>query len=293
MSDDPVMTWQGKVGVGATSPVTKQIEVLSCGLVARESIVRNAGATGTRTEYAAGSTDGVTQVGGPITFEARADVLAAILKHALGGTPSGTSYPLAEDLLPSVWNVHEGNKIVEYSGVYINRLTLRSSAGQPLMVTVDLIGKTYDDAASFPSISGTLSTQEPFMHHGLAVLINSVAHKTDMAQIVIDNRLQPIMRNSKTATHIKSGGRMISVAAQFGTSTDEQVLWSLATAGVAGSFTWTQGALSLALAFPKLQVPKETNPLQNRAAEVNRTFQFTARGTAPGDEVAVTLDSTP
>lgn len=295
MTNDPVMTWQSKVGFGTALPVTTQLEVLNFGLKNRKSIVRNAGLRGTRTNISSGSADGLEQTAGQVAIECRPDVLAVLLESILGGTKSGTTYPLGEFLTGYYWSADKVSKVHNYSSVFVNRATFQSSSGQPLTLQLDLIGTTHAEgnAGTFPAISGTLSVMSPFMHSDLSVVVDGVTYLTERFQLVVDNRLQPFYRNSKTPSFIKPTDRQISTSIQFGYSVAELPLWALATDGVAGTATYAYGNVSCEFAMDKMQLPYEDPELANRQAEIMRLAQFMVRGASPLSELVVTLDSTP
>ena len=295
MADEtPVMGHQTRYAIGASAPTTKILEVMQFGIIGSIQNVRNQGARGTRSHFSTGIREGVKTCEGNVTLEPRVDELALLLPYILFGTPSGTTYPLAEAPVEHVWDADLIEKAIRYSGCVVNRATFRSSAGQPLSLTLDVIGKDWDDTITFPSLSN-YSAYAPFMHHDLVVEIDSLPYYPESLVIVVDNRVQPMHRSSQTRRHLRPADRIITVSMQLGYSEDEQVLHQLsATAAKAGTFTYTNGAVSLAFATPALQTPKQTSPMQNRSAEISRQFQWQARAASAAlDELVVTLDSTP
>ncbi len=290
----PVMGWETKFGVGAAAPTTKAIELTQFGLIGSIQSVRNNGARGTRSNFATGVREGVKVAEGSISCEPRPDELAILLPFILGAAASGTTYALAEALPSHVWDYYAGPDSFRFTDCAVNRATFRSGPGQPLQLTLDVIALDWDDTITFPTLTN-YSSLSPFMHHDSVVTLGGTAYKPDSITVVIDNRLNPIQRNSQTRTHLKPADRIITTSLQFGFSTDEQVLHTLAaTANTTGSIVYTNGAVSLGFAMPAMQTPRQTPPMQNRSAEVSRQFQWLAKANAAAlDELVVTLDSTP
>ena len=295
MAFTPVFGHECSFGLAASAPTTKAVEVQSFGLVGSIGSVRNQGMRGTRTHNKYGIRTGLKTSQGPIVLEPRVDELAVLLPFILGGTAIGTSYPLAEVLPSHVWDVDSVSDVYRFTGVYVNRATFRSSAGQPMSLTLECIGSDWtNDAITFPSISGTYSVLAPFMHYDLVLTVDAVAHKPDDFTLVIDNRLSQIFRNSQTPSFIKPADRIITLGMTFGNSTDEQTLWALtAITDAALVATFSQATTSLAFTLPTAQTMQETPRVNGRPTEVTRSFQFQARATAALGELTTVLDSTP
>jgi hypothetical protein len=232
---------------------------------------------------------GNRRVDGTLVFAPTPLELVTLLPLILGGTQSGTSYPLAESLPSCTWLGVRDSTVYNYTGCVVETATFTASEGGPMTVSVTLVGKDEAAAGSMGSAAIDVTTQ-PFTLMDAAVSVGGSAREVSAFELTIQNVLEVKYRNSLTPTQIVATDRIITLSLPISLG-DGSALYGSALAGVAASVTLTNGTVSLALAMTKVQAPKEPLPLGQRGI-----LDFPWRGVARKDgstaELTVTLDST-
>ena len=295
MSNSPNMGFARRVGAGATAPSTKEFEFLSCGVEKVAQHLQSDGIRGIRGRQGESVVDGVYTVGGPLVLEPKPDEWGFWLLRMLGGG-SNPNYTLAETVPDFVLDVEKGADVFRYAGMKVNTWSIRSAANQPVQLTLDLQGKTETGGITFPSISGTLSLLQPYVHHNTAgaITLGGVAYEADNLEISGSNALVlDRFLNSQTRTALPESDRIITVAADFPFGDQTDALYNLAVAGLSSnSIVWTNGTYSLTLNFPKLQAPTSGPQINARTGEVMRRITFQARRSGSSAECSAANDET-
>ena len=259
----------------------------------RTSHIDPDGVRGTRSHIKENVVEGVDDVGGQLSLVPSPEELAWLLPKILGASASGTTFALAETIPEFVMQFDRTRSRFLYGGCKINRATFRSSSGQPLELTLDIVGKTETmSATAHPSL--TLSPQAPFMHHQAAVtLAGTGSRKLDDIEIVIDNALlTDIYRNSQTRDVIPEGDRNITFSATVPYNAAEEDLYDQAVAGASGIVAYTNGGLSLTFTFGALQVEPMSPTIPGRTGELKTQLNMVARKSGSTMELEVDCDST-
>jgi hypothetical protein len=289
----PALGVYTKLGIGAAAPATAQLDYQSETLGLDETFLDTAGLRGTRSRMAARTVPTFRRVAGDVVLTPNPVELATVLPYVLGGTPSGTSYPLGEQLPAFVVQIlRAAGSLFTYTGCRVAQAVFRGQAGQALELTLSLLGidETVANAA-FPSLSLDTTTL-PFVFNQLTLTVATYVVQAFSFELTVDNGLEVRQVNSPTATAVYATDRPVtlSVVVPFG---DAANLYGLASAGVAAAANFTSGGTSLDFATPALQLPRRPVTVPNRS-EVRLTLQGGARyAVNPGDELAVTLDSVP
>lgn len=296
MSTTSSMSHQAAMAVDDALPVDGASQPMSFtreDLHAQGSHFDPDGVRGTRQHVSENVAENTTDVSGSVVTIPTPAELVWWLPKILGGTPSVTSFPLAEEVPEFVLQLDRIQRLFTYTGLKVGRATFRSSVGNPLELTMEMVGKTESvDAGTFPTL--TLDDEQPYMHHQGVLSIFGGARSYDSVEIVIDNGLlTDKFRNSQTRDDIPEGDLNITVRADFPYDAANLDLYNQAVAGVAGSMTWTNGGLSLAFAFANLKVPKRSPNVPDRRQEIPLRLEMTAFRTASTDALVVTNDSTP
>jgi len=294
------MNYARKVGTSASGPSTLQHEFLRCTVAKQAAHVLSDGITGVRGRQSETVVDGTYTVGGELAVEPRPDTLNWWLQQILGGTPTGTPavVALAEVLPTFTLDVDKGAKAMRYAACKVNTATFRSSAGQPLQLSMDIQGTTEDSTITFPSISGTLSLLQPYMHHNIGLTgltIGGTNFKADNVEVSIDNHLMlDRFFSSQTRIDMPEQDRTVTLNCDFPFTSDEvATLYDIGVAGLAGTLRYTAGGYSLLWTFAKLQAPTVGPVIDQRTGEVLKRISFVARRLASADEVTATNDATP
>lgn len=294
----PTMNYARKVGTAASAPSDLQHAFLRCTVAKNAQHVLSDGIRGVRGRQSEEVVEGVYAVGGELTLEPRPDTLNWWLQQIMGGTPSGTPsvIALAETLPDFVLDVDKGADAMRYTGCKVNQATFRSSANQPLQLSMDIQGKTEDNTITFPSISASLSMLQPYMHHNIGttgLTIGGNNFKPDNVEIMIDNNLLlDRFLSSQTRTDLPEQDRTVTLTCDFPFTTDESTLYDIAVAGLAATLQYTMGGYSLLFTFPKLQAPTVGPTIDQRTGELMRRISFVARRSGSTQELTVTNDTT-
>lgn len=291
--------WQHVVGIGAASPVTKQLQNVNCAIGATGTHVQKDGARGTRSMRDTTVGDGPYTVDGPLIVQPSDDEWDEILQWALGGTRTGAGtggspyvYPLAEAVLERYIAQEKIAKVFEWAGCKVARMVIRSSAASPqLTCELQIMGKTESvgNAGTFPAISATLTSDQPFLHQQLVCTLGGTARKVDDVVIVVDNMLKgDRLLNSQTRTDIPEQGRLITLGMANPYNVDDIDLYNLAVAGIAGTMVYTNGSHVLSFSFANIKVPRSVLEGAQRG-EVTHNLNFTAYETSSTKELVTSL----
>ena len=290
------MGWDTLCGIDTVNPTTAAFEVFSNTLGAEAPLVDPSGIRGIRDHQSERVRQGNESVRGVIELEPSPEELALLLPWILGGSPSGTSYPLADTLSSRFVQVDRIAKVHTYAGVYVNRATFRGSEGAAVRLTLDLIGQTETEgnAGTFPAIT-PLNTP-PFMFaEGVLTLVAASRSFQDFT-LDINNALETKFYNSRTATRIRPTDRIVSFSCTVPYDTDNTALYGQAAAGAAATLVFTPPAphsgYSLTFTFGAMQFPKAP-PTINGKGELVLPLNGIARRLTTTPSLAVTLDSTP
>jgi len=186
-----------------------------------------------------------TTISPSLTCQPTAVELANILKWVMGGTPTGSptvSYPLGNDALArSMWYLPNAGTGWQLLNVAVDSMTIHSSSGEPLTVTLDLVGLTYNKTStSYPATALDISTQ-PYIFSDLALTYGGATNLVrDMSLSIRNNIDRSRFLNSLTLTALYKLHREVawSIEIPAGDYDDE---WDDAlTSGVASVATWTQ-----------------------------------------------------
>lgn len=281
----------GLSALGDTS-VTARLDFQSETLAVAEEFKDTTGLRGTRSRVIERVRAGIRRVRGGLVLQPTALEMANLLEWCLGGTPSGTSYPLGDTLAGRSVQIDRVAAVHTYSGVYVNQATLRASQGEPLTMELDLIGTDEVTSISFTPTVSIDTTTEPFMFHDAVLSIAGSTYNAREVAITVNNAIDgERFFNSQTLTQALPQDRQITVnyLVPYG---DATALYNTGDAGVASTVTFTNGAVSLALAFVKVAFPRRSPTVPGRS-EVMHQLAGTAYRSSTTLEVVTTLDSTP
>ena len=288
----PDYGYEIQLGIDTVDPVTEQFDCIDESLALAEEIIDGNGMKGTRSRALERTAEGIRRVGGGLVLEPTANEWALLLPWILGGTPSGTNYPLAEALSSRYVNIDRGSRRFTYSGCLVNRATFRSSEGEVLTVDLDIIGVDESvSATAFPTI--TLNTDKRFYFHNLSLTVGGTGYNAKDFELVVDNAVDSDrFHNSQTlSTDANARDRIITVSTMLPYS-DAVAVYASGEAGVAIVATFTNGTVSLALSLGKVVFPRES-PTQRGRDEILLPVRGQAYESGGTAELVTTLDNTP
>lgn len=279
----------GAVGT-AVGSFTESHEFLSETLRLQGEIVDANGIRGVRGHTSERTRPGNNRIEGAIVYNPSPDVLDLLLPRILGGTKSGDTIALAESLPEFDVLIDRGERRFLYGSCRVSRATFRASAGQPLELTLDLLGKTETvSSTAFPSI--TAPTDPPYMFSDCVfTLVAATREHTDF-ELVIDNGLVARYVNSVNATSITPQDRTVTYRATVPYNSDNLALYAQSAAGAAASIVATNGTRSVTFTLGRLQCPPASPNISGRS-EVLLTVEGTARRVGSTAELVVVNDST-
>ena len=282
-----------RFGVGDSAPATLLLDLISGDIGLQEALVNGTGVRGTRSRHKSRTRKGLRRPTGSITIEPNVDELVFWLPYILGGTPTGTIYPLGETIDSFISVKDMIDKVFTYSGCKVSSATFRSSQGGPLQLSLNIEGvdETVGNAGTFPAIE--LGEAAPFVHHDGAFSVNSITGRTFFDfELTVDNMLDgERFGNSATRTALNATDRNITLGLTppYGGNHD---MYDLLETGVPIVATFTNGTVSISFSMPFVQIPRNT-PLIAGKAENRLLLRGEARADDANTELVVTLDSTP
>jgi len=285
-----------KFAVGPTTPTNRMIQIQSESLRKTSEFFDGQGVRGTREEFLDRSPLMRNRVGGSVlTYPTIAD-WAWWMERILGGTPSGTNYPMAEAI--KTFDAAKTDDVTTflYGTCGVNRATISGAAGGPISLSVDLVCKTQTEG-SFPALTITDTTkmlvfpQTGFVVSGDATEINSFS-------LTIDNVIDADRyHQSYDLTDVSAQNRIITFEATCPwkpatgyTSLDAKIPFG--PTGVSVSLTFTSGATSMALATAGFQFSEDTPIITGRTGEKMVTLRGKWLYNAAAS-LTCTIDSTP
>lgn len=237
----------------------------------------------------------VKRVGGPLSLFPSANDLAFFLPRILGGTPAGTTYPLAEAPTAFVlWKVMD-TQVMKYADVVVDRATFSSGQGQGLRLDLDLVAKDEDAsalAATFPALTlGETAADQPFVHTDSAFTLNAVEYDIPDLNLSIAWGIdREAFRNNLTLAHLRPTDRVVTWANRVPGSWDA-VRQLAAGSAVPFSVTYTNGAVSFSATSPLVRIPARTPGMTGRGEQFYSVSGQAFR-TAAAAELTTTLDNT-
>jgi hypothetical protein len=290
------MGHQSRLSLAATGTAvgsfTEAYEFLSESVRKTLTIVDTGGIRGTRSHAAERTRDGTYAVAGTLRFHATPAMLDLVLPRILGANESTDTFALAEALPEFALLIDRVAKRFLYDGCQVSRATFRATAGGPLELDIDILGKTEAvSATAFPAI--TAPTDPPYVWQDCVCTVNGSSRVVTEFELVIDNALNARFSNSQTATDIHSTDRIVTANITVPYTSAEVDLYGVNTGGAAAAtFVFTNGNYSTTFSIAKLQIP-DNSPVVESKGEILLALQGTAKKSSTTNELVITHDSTP
>ena len=186
----PPMGYASQFAIGSADPVDQRMRFTTENFQAQRQQLPEDEITGSASADLATVRYGPMSYVGSVTLRPNAVEWSYLLPWILGGTPSGTTYPLADTLMEKYFAFDRVTRAFLYSGGVVGRATLNCDPVNKLSVTLDLFATAENAAYSFPTLSLS-STTKPFVLTDSVIAVNSVTVCTTSIQVVIDNVLTP------------------------------------------------------------------------------------------------------
>lgn len=281
----PTEGYTSKLAISATTTFAIQYEFLNSSLKMTTAPMISEGLRGTRSRISERTRYGNKAVGGSISMQPTPTELSTLLPWILGGNASGTTYPLAETL-PERYVALETDPSIKwqrFSGCKVARATFAASEGNPLSLSLDLLGKDEEMQTAGTFASLTPDNDSPFMFYdssgGFEYAGDVYAIKS--FQLVIDNALEAKFYNSRTATSILPRDRVVSLSltAELTSSNRTTMVEGAETATMA-EIIFTKGTQSLVFTMNALRGIIDTPTISGRSETmINFSGQACRAGT--------------
>jgi hypothetical protein len=299
MADVDLFGYQAKAAIGAANPPDKPLPFVSESFQATRTAMDDDQVRGTRSQLIGNTRYGPESFTGQIVCRPTAKMLVDLLPWILGGTPVGTSYPLAETIPERYLSIDRSDgtaegKVFLYSGVKVARATFNCVAGAPWTLTLDLMAltETVGAAGSHPVIAYD-STTRPFILSDIAISVNAVTICTPVVNIIIDNALEAdeLTNCSTGPAALLSFDRLIDVSFTPSWGRVES-LYPPTDTGWATTVTLTDGTVSCLFDMPTVVYNKQSPTIEGKRSKIRLPLNGRAKATTPLDELEITLDST-
>ncbi len=286
--------YQSSLGIDSANPVTKGFEFTACSLGKRGSIIDASGLRGSASHRSERTRTGNYTVQGTIEMQPSPEELALLLPWVFGTAASGNVYALADAVVSRYVTVDKVAKVFTYAGCYVNKATFKSSEGQAMSLSLDVVGQTetVGNAGSFPSV--TFQNTPPFIHSEAVLTLQSSSRLVKEWTLTIDNSLETMFYNSVSASRITRKDRIITFDCTNPFTSAEVDLYNQALSGAAASLVLAQAGTnySLSFAFATLQFPGQS-PVINGRQEIPLHLSGVARMVGSTKELIATLVSAP
>jgi len=293
---DASMGHQSRLSMAAAGTAigsyTEAYEFRSESLRNAREMIETAGIRGTRSMPIERTRDGLSRIGGGLSFHASPSMLDLVLPRIMGAAESSDLFAVAETLPEFDVLIDRVAKRFVYAGCRVGRATFRATAGGALEMDLEVTGKSETvSATAFPSI--TAPTDPPYVWSDAVCTIEGTARTVTQWELSIDNQLNARFSNSVTATDIHTQGRVVTVTLTVPYTADEVDLYGINTGGASGAtFVLTNGARSLTFTIGALAI-MDNSPTVGGNGEILLQLTGTAKSTGSTKELAITNDSTP
>lgn len=266
--------YQAQLGISASNPVDARFDFQRESLVCDEEFIDTNGLRGTRSRDISRVRAGNRRMHGQIVLQPSSAELALLFPWILGTAGAGSptvAFALADAAATRYVTVDRVSKVFTYAGVAVDRATFRGREGQPLEVTLDLVGQTetVGNSGTFPALSIDTATQ-PFVFTDLAVTVATVAYEVKEIELVIDNAIdKERFFNSQTlsAVHALDRHVMFNTRMPYGTAS---AVYNTGSGGAATVLTFTgPGTQVLTFSMVKVAYPRKSPSfVEGRAEEL-------------------------
>lgn len=213
---------------------------------------------------------GIRRLGGQIRFEPNAAELALLLPWVMGaaGTGSGpVTYALSDSILTRNVQWDQNIKVRTFTGMGVDHCVLSASQGEPLSMSIDVVGIDETVGTSFTSTATIDTATTPWMFQQCVLVVNSVTTNARNFEVSISNFIDTgRFFNSATLVSLVKRDRVVTtrMTVPYG---DSSALYGLANTGVSVVATFTNGGQVLTITMPDVAIPR-TSPTVTGRSEV-------------------------
>lgn len=268
-------------------------EILSSTLKETVERIENEGLRGTRSRHGERVVPGLKRVAGDIVMNVNPADMDLDLPRILGAAESTDVFAVAETL-PDFWvMIDEVAKLQKFNNCKVQKATWRGQKGQPITLTLTVVGKSRTEAAAggFPAV--TYSTLEVYVFHQGVLTLQGSAVEMEEFELTVENVIDPKFRNSQTATDVSPGDRIVTLSCKVPYDTTNCAIYTAESAGTfaSGTLVFTNGNRSITFTLNNLKSIPETPDVPARGSELMLNLNYRAYMTGSTREIVVTNDS--
>lgn len=260
--------------------------------------------TGDRSEHGERARGGPNLYYGQVVFGVSPSEMAFWAPYFLGGTPTGTTYPLGNTLSPFSLLIDKVTTTYEFRDCYVDKCLVigkQNGPGGPpnyLTMALTLYALSYATGVSTPNpavniaaITGDLVPMI-FEDSASAITIKSSARETKQFAILLDNFLKGRYVNSTEPTLLYPLHRQVKLQTLHPFDTGTSALDDVAlSASAGGSIAVTNSTVSVTWTFGLLQLIPQSPTVPGKV-EINIAQNFVSRMTGSTRELVMTIDNT-
>lgn len=292
------ITTLGRLGFGATAaedPVTRRIDFIDFDLGVEVELKDMNGTRGKYDRDDIRTRQNRTIVAPRLRSQPTALEMSYYLPWILDGTASGTSYPLSDGAtaLRSLEFDPNGGNLWKLLNVAVDNATFRCAEGEPLDLSMELLGRTFSVTGSFPAISLDVATQPFLMVDCVATIGGSAVQFRELSLTIRKNLDRERFFNSPTLTAQNKLRRDILWTLSVPYGDNVGLFGTAAAAGVVVVATFTNGGTSLVFTSNAVRFRQKSpdSPFQRESMLPLEGEAYSSDGTTAS--LTTTLDDTP
>lgn len=274
-----------------------------CSLGLKQPHVNNSGSNGNTAQSSEQTAPGLKIVDGDINLQATPDILQLFLPHVTARAfASNVTFP--NPAVPPYFHIllHRDSSIYTYTDLVANRLSIGSSAGKPVKMTLGCMGRDREPVPSTSWPANLLpSNKAVYMHQNCSISINGTVYKFRQWQLDIDNRLSPEYFDSVVACGFQRGDlaqttlKLVGPHTQTTVTSIMQAAIPPAALDVVITMTHPTPGMSCVIRCQALQIPVNDPPVSRGTIMLDLTgvARRLDGGASGGAEIIFTNDNTP
>ncbi len=286
----PNYGYQASIAIGDALPVTQRLDFISETFSLKQEMPYLGGMRGVRARNINRVREGIRRVDGNIVCQPTALEWSYLLPWILGGTPVGTSYPIAETV-PSKYIMKDmGSKVYTYDHCRVSKCTIACQQGETLKVTLDVAGvdEVPGNSGTFPVLTLDATTT-PFMFFDVVLTFGGTTYIIKDLEFSIDNVLDTERFFSSKTLSPDAGATDRMVSFNFhAPHGDAYALFASGQSGVTASAVFTNGSAILSFVFGKVCFPAISPPVEGRG-EILLPMRGVCYATGAAPEITCTL----
>ena len=237
----PSIGFEGRLYVGATT-LTEAYPFVSESLTETVAMTEDRGISGRPTKRSERIVVATKDIAGDIVLEPTPAELDVWLPRILGGTKTLNIVKLATTIPTFNVLINKGGDLHQFNTCAVNTATFRFTVGEPVQLTLNVLGKTKTLPEAEPDVA--ITDNPPYVCHEAVLRIGGTIRETNEVTLTVNRNLQGLRRFSQTLTHVQEGPIAITFSPVLPFTADEVALLALEATGATGQIVVTKGGNS-------------------------------------------------